>query len=330
MRTSPDSGLHTVTHALVLCAGLGTRLRPLTEERPKPLVPVLGRPLASYALEILAAHGVRHVVANAHHLADQIHPGLSPWAASQGMTFTTLVEETILGTGGGIRNALGHLGASDFVVFNGDVLAAPDLSRALAHHRATGALMTLVLREDARAARLGAIEVTAEGEVVRILNEGPRASAPTTPCLFTGVYVVSHAIAPELPADGCVVRHTLRRLLAKGARVSGVIDTNAWYDLGTVGTYARAQFDLLRGRAVFPGFEAPREPRYIAPDARLDGSVTPGEDVIVSSGARVRGAGALARTIVWDDAETTAPCEGMVISRGYRVAIPGDVTPPGA
>ena len=330
MRSPLDSGLHTVTHALVLCAGLGTRLRPLTEERPKPLVPVLGRPLASYALEILAAHGVRHVVANAHHLADQIHPGLSPWAASQGMTFTTLVEETILGTGGGIRNALPHLGARDFVVFNGDVLAAPDLSRALAHHRATGALMTLVLREDPSAHRLGAIEVTAEGEVVRILNEGPPASAPTTPCLFTGVYIVSHAIAPELPADGCVVRHTLRRLLAKEARVSGVIDTNAWYDLGTVASYARAQFDLLRGRAVFPGFEPPREPRYVAADARLAASVTLGEDVIVSSGAKVRGAGALTRAIVWDDAETTAPCEGMVVSRGYRVAIPGDVTPPGA
>jgi NDP-sugar pyrophosphorylase family protein len=92
--------------ALLLCAGLGTRLRPLTEERPKPLVPVLDRPLAAFAIDHLAAAGVRRVVANAHHLAEQIEPALSPLCAARGASLAVLREATLLGTGGAIRNAL--------------------------------------------------------------------------------------------------------------------------------------------------------------------------------------------------------------------------------
>ena len=131
-------------HALLLCAGLGTRLRPLTDERPKPLVPVLHRPLAAYALDHLAAAGVRHVVANAHHLAAQLEPALAPHGASHAMDLRVLVEPTLLGTGGAIRNALPHLG-EDFVVFNGDVLSRPDLGAAWERHRALGAKVTMVM-----------------------------------------------------------------------------------------------------------------------------------------------------------------------------------------
>ena len=200
--------------SLLLCAGLGTRLRPLTDERPKPLVPVLGRPLAAFALDHLAAAGARRVVANAFHLSEQLEPALAPLCAARSMALTVLVEPSLLGTGGAIRNALPHLD-DDFVVFNGDVLSRPDRARARSTPRSLGARVTMVLRDDPRATELGAIELDAAGRVRRILDEGPPVREPTRRCVFTGVYVVSHAVADDLPTEGCVVRHTLRRLLAR-------------------------------------------------------------------------------------------------------------------
>jgi len=309
-------------HAMLLCAGLGTRLRPLTDERPKPLVPLVNRALASFALDALARHGVRHVVANAHHLAAQIDPGLRPWCERLGLSLTTLTEAAILGTGGGIRNALPHLGGGDFVVFNGDVLAAPDLGAVVAHHRATGALMTMVLRDDPRAEKAGVIEVTAAGRVVRMLDEGPAASEPTTRGLFTGIYVLSSAVADELPAEGCVVRHTLRRLLAKGARVSGVVDRSPWYDLGTPAAYAEASFALASGALAWPGWAAPADGVVRGDGVRVAEGVTVQGPAVLGDGASVTGAGVVRGCIAWDGATLEAPAERVIASLGHRVAIP--------
>ncbi len=307
---------------MILCAGLGTRLRPLTDERPKPLVPLDHAPLAAFALDLLADLGVTHLVANAHHLAAQVDPGLRPHADRRGVSLTTLVEPALLGTGGGIRNAIPHLGDGDFVVFNGDVLARPDLAAALSHHRRLGARMTMVLRHHPDADRLGAIEVDADGRVRRALDEGPVPEAPVRRCVFTGVYVLSTSIAPLLPEEGCVVRRTLRALLAAGEPVGGVVDEGPWFDLGTVGRYAEAQFALLRGALPWPGRAPTPGAVSVAPDAVIDPGVTVGPEVIVGAGARVRGRGVISRAIVWDGADVELPCEGEVVGRRSRVAIP--------
>lgn len=308
-----------VTSALVLCAGLGTRLRPLTDERPKPLIPVSDRPLASYALDALAAVGVRDVVANAHHLAAQVEPALAPWAARNAQSLRVLFEPTLLGTGGAIRNALPHLG-DDFLVFNGDVLAAPDLARALAHHQRLGAVMTLVLREDPRAERLGAVEVDGEGRVRRILGEGDPPRAPVRRCLFTGVYVVSRRVADDLPVEGCVVRHTLRRLLARAEVVGAVVDDGTWHDLGTPASYAEAQFALLRGelRGFPPG---PPGAVLIAPSAVVAPAVRVEGPCVIGADARVFGAGRLSRVIVWPGATLDAPLSDAIVARVASVQI---------
>ncbi|MEZ4390829.1 MAG: nucleotidyltransferase family protein [Polyangiales bacterium] len=308
-----------VTHAMVLCAGLGTRLRPLTDERPKPLVPVRDRPLAAWAMERLAGAGARHLVANAHHLAEQIEPALAPWASRLGASLTVLREAELLGTGGGILNALPALG-DDFFVFNGDVLAAPDLAAAAAAHRATDAWMTLVLRHDPRAERLGAIEVDGEGRVRRILGEGAAPDAPVRACLFTGVYVVSRRVADDLPRAGCVVRHTLRRLLARGERVSAVVDDGAWHDLGTPESYARAQFSMLRGE--LQGFEASPDAQYRGPDVSIEAGVDVAGPTVLGTGARVRGKGRIQRVIAWPGAEVVAPCSDQIVTPRSVVHLP--------
>jgi mannose-1-phosphate guanylyltransferase len=306
---------------MLLCAGLGTRLRPLTNEHPKPLVPLLGRPIAAYALDRLASVGVRSVVANTFHLSQQVPPALAPFIDQRGMSLECVHETTLLGTGGGIRNALSLLGRDPFVVFNGDVLAAPDISRALALHHASGARMTMILREDPAADALGAIEVTDDGRVVRILGEGPVADRPTRKCMFTGVYVLSADIREDLPDNGCIVRHSLRRWLARGDRVSAIVDDNPWFDLGTIPSYARVTFGLLDGSIDFPGeFAEPTRSRVgaatVAAGARI------GAYCDVGDGAVVDGEGALQRVIAWPGARVTAPAEGVIVTTGgARVAI---------
>ncbi|MDO9020272.1 MAG: NDP-sugar synthase [Deltaproteobacteria bacterium] len=307
--------------ALLLCAGLGTRLRPLTDERPKPLVPVLDRPLAAFALDHLAAAGARRVVANAFHLAEQIEPALAPLCAALGLSLTVLREATLLGTGGAIRHALPHLD-DHFVVFNGDVLARPDLAGALATHRALGARVTMVLREDPRATALGAIELDAGGRVRRILDEGPGAEVATRRCVFTGVYVVSRSVADDLPVEGCVVRHTLRRLLARGEVVAGVLDGGPWFDLGTLDQYAAVNFALATGALRWPGVTAPGDGIVAPPGLARAGFTSP---LIIGSGAVVSPGATLARAIVWDGAAVGASVRDAVVTRRAVVPLPASV-----
>ncbi|MFO0628316.1 MAG: NDP-sugar synthase [Polyangiales bacterium] len=294
---------------MVLCAGLGTRPRPLTDERPKPLVPVGDRPLAAWAIDRLADVGVRGFVANAHHLAAQVEPGLRPWCDRHRASLTVLTETALLGTGGGIRNALPHLG-DDFWVFNGDVLAAPDLRRAAEVHRASDAWMTLILREDPRAAALGAIEVDDHGRVRRMLGEGPAPVERLHACVFTGIYLISRRVADDLPVEGCVVRHTLRRLLARGERVMGVRDDGPWHDLGTPARYAEAQFALLRGE--LQGFAGSPGGLYQGASVRVPEGVSLRGPAALGDGVFVEGEGEIARVVAWPGARLRAPAHDLI------------------
>jgi mannose-1-phosphate guanylyltransferase len=155
-----------------------------------------------------------------------------------------------------------------------------------------------------------------------MLNEGAVADEPTTRCLFTGIYVVSSAIADELPAEGCVVKHTLRRLLAKGARVSGVIDASPWYDLGTPAAYAEASLALASGTLAWPGWSAPADGVVRGDGVSVAAGVTLAGPLVLGDGAAVTGSGVARGCIVWDGATLEAPAERVIASRGHRVAIP--------
>jgi NDP-sugar pyrophosphorylase family protein len=295
----------------------------LTLERPKPLVPLLGRPLAAYALDRLALAGVRSVVANTFHLGEQVQPTLAPFASALGMSLASVQETVLLGTGGGIRNALPLLGRDPFVVFNGDVLAAPEIARALELHVRSGARTTMVLREDPSADKLGAIEVDGDGRVRRILGEGAAAVEPVRKCMFTGVYVLSPDVREDLPENGCIVRHSIRRWLARGDRVSAIVDDGPWFDLGTIAEYARVTFGLLDGSIAFPGQRA-REGACAVDraTATVGEGVTLGRHVVVSEGAKLSGHGSIDHAIVWNDATLEAPASNVIATtNGARVAI---------
>src|SRR5262249_5544169 len=183
--------------AMVLCAGFGTRLRPLTDKVPKPLVPLCGVPLLRYNFALLKNAGVTEMVINTHHLGPAMEKGARAVASELGLSLEASREEKqILGTGGGVRHAQAMLGQGTFFLLNGDMIFDVDLDAALASHRKSGAVATMVLAPYPRGATYAAVEVDAEMNVRRIAGRGAPQDPSLTRTHFTGV----HVLEPELIA----------------------------------------------------------------------------------------------------------------------------------
>jgi mannose-1-phosphate guanylyltransferase len=321
--------------AMVLCAGLGTRLRPLTARVPKPAVPVGGVPLVRWTMALLAGAGVRRVAVNVHHLPDAMEAAAAAAAGALGLPLAVSREPVIAGTGGALREARAALtGADAIVLFNGDILFDVDLSAALAAHRATGALATMVLLPMPAGASYAAVEVDASGAVRRIAGKFGPGGAGLTAWHFSGVHVLSPELLARVPAEpfeADVNRHVYPPLMASGA-IRGFVASGAWDDLGTParylaanrallsGAFPRARFagaDLLAGAAalapgvhvapgavVHPGARL-HGPVLLAPGAEVDAGADVGPEAVVGA-ARIRRSARVERAVVWDGTEIAA------------------------
>jgi mannose-1-phosphate guanylyltransferase len=311
--------------AMVFGAGLGTRLRPLTELLPKPVVPFFGRPLAGWALDHLVAAGASSVVVNTHHLAERVEAALAEHVArahpSIPLAFSR--EPGLLGTGGGLRRAWeleeerrGRMGEDEVLVaMNGDILFAPDLRAVVAEHRARGADATLVLRRTEDPFSLGAIEVDPEGRVVAMLAKSTTHPSGTA-AMFTGVHVLSRRALARLPREGCVVRQGYRTWLAEG-RVFGTLSDAAWLDLGTPRVYRDAHLEVLRGRRALPGLEA--DGSWVAPDATVSRGARL-EETVLGPRSSV-GARSLTRVVVWPGAHVDSDLSDAIVLPDGRVVL---------
>ena len=154
--------------AMIAAAGLGTRLRPLSELRPKPAMPIRGVPLIAYSLALLARFGVTETVINAHHLPEMLVAAAERYTPP-GMSLRFSFERELLDTGGGIRRVVDFLRESDpCLILGGDMIVDADLSSLLDTHRTRGDAITLLLRDDPRVATFGSIGVDTEGRLRRI------------------------------------------------------------------------------------------------------------------------------------------------------------------
>lgn len=330
------------TVGMVLCAGLGTRLRPLTERVPKPAVPVANVPLVRWSLALLRGAGVRRAVVNLHHLPEAMERAARAAAAALGVEVAFSREPVIAGTGGALREARGLLGgAGTVLLLNGDVLFDVDLSAALAAHAASGALATMVLLPMPAGGRYAAVEVDPGGAVRRIAGSFGPGGEGLTPLHFSGVHVLSPALldgVPAAPFECDVNRHVYPPLMASG-QVRGLLVDGYWNDLGAPDRYLAAHADLLAGRVPlgpfagvdpFAGLDEPGGGVRVARDARVDpaatlvGPVLLGAGAVVEAGARVGpnavagagcriGAGAVVReAVLW---EGTAIAPGETVER---------------
>ena len=227
---------------LILAAGLGTRLAPLSSWCAKPLVPIGDRPAIAHIVEQVRGGGP--IVVNAHHRADQV----ASYARGVGLEVSR--EEALLGTAGGLRAAGELLGAGDVLVWNGDMIGDLDAGALLAAHAseaARGAVATLVVRP--RSDALGNTGLDSRGDVVRLRREaGCDGEAQTAD--FLGIYVVGDALRRGLPAKGDIIAEALLPALRRGGRIAVFATDAAFIDVGTPRAYLDANLRWLARRGV--------------------------------------------------------------------------------
>jgi len=231
---------------MVLAAGLGTRLRPLTLDRPKPLVAVAGRPLITYNLCLLRRYGVRDVIINLHHRGEVLRAALGDGSA-WGLRIQYSPEDPLLETGGAIKNVEDALASEeDFLVLNGDTIIDLPLDCLIAAHRARAATATLVLRRDPAEERYGVVEIDASERIRRFLGRPDTTTVPLTPYMFAGVHVLSRQVFRYMPERRAfsMTRETYPAMLAAGEPLYGFPFGGYWRVIDTVEDLARATADL--------------------------------------------------------------------------------------
>jgi NDP-sugar pyrophosphorylase family protein len=308
-----------IRKAFILGAGLGTRLRPLTESLPKPLVPVWNRPLITYALDHLIADlGIEAFGVNTHHCPDAYGEAF-PGAVYRGRPLLFRHEPILLDTAGGIDNLRDWLpGDEPFLVYNGDILTDLPLAAAAAQHRASGDLVTMILRSQGDELRVG---YDPERQAVVDLR-GVLVPDWTLRFQFTGIYVVSPAFLDHLvPGKIESVVLPMLEVIRKGGRIGGiVIDEGEWSDLGERDSYL-ASLPLLAGG--FPRYPGAGEGKTriassarIDPTAEIDVLSSVGEGAVIGAGARLR------ESVIWPGAvvEAGADLRRVVVRDGVTVS----------
>jgi NDP-sugar pyrophosphorylase family protein len=233
--------------AMILAAGLGTRLRPLTNTIPKPLLPVAGTPLIVWNLLLLKRHGFHDVVVNLHHLGPMIEQSLGN-GSQFGLRIIYSHEPMILGTGGGIKQAEPYFSGEPVLVLNGDTLVELDLGALCAFHHDRKAAATLVVREDPDAERWGLVEVGEQDRIVRITGRGLSASAPTTRRMFAGVHILNLKLLRDVKkGESSSILDPYVRAIERGESVLGYDLTGYWSDVGTSERYTQAEQDARAG-----------------------------------------------------------------------------------
>jgi mannose-1-phosphate guanylyltransferase len=304
---------------MALAAGLGSRLRPLTDICPKPLVPVGDRPALAYALDRLEAAGLDRIVVNVHHGSDAMrrfldaraHAGPAGVGMAQGAHRADVVishEPELLGTAGGVARAAGLLGAGDVLIWNADILAALDPAALVAAHEgASRRDATLVVQP--LPPGLGSVGLDGAGRVVRLRTE--RVAEEVQGGEFLGVHVLGRGLRETLPERGCLVGDTYIPAMRRGAALRAFLWNAPFFDIGSAGRYLEANLAWLA---------SPGVPGWIGPAARVGPGVTL-DRAVVGEGATVVGHGSIARCVVWPGVSVEAPLADAVVAPGHIVHV---------
>lgn len=229
---------------MILAAGLGTRLRPLTNKTPKPLLPVGGHSLLEWNLLLLRQYGIRDIIINLHYLGSQIQEAFDD-GSRLGLRLTYSPESQILGTGGGIKQAEAFFEGEPFLVLNGDTLCELDIQALLQFHAQQQALATMVVREDPDAERWGPIEVTRDGRVQRINGVGRTKADPADVYMFAGIHLIHPRLLRDVPkGQETSIIDAYHRALGTEEPIAGFRMSGYWSDVGTLERYEQAQQDV--------------------------------------------------------------------------------------
>ncbi len=334
--------------AMLLAAGMGTRLLPFTNIIPKPLFPVLNTPLLNYHLHWMKHYHVQEVVVNLHHLAGNIEEMIGD-GSRFGLRVSYSREPELLGTGGGIKRVQ-DIFDETFVVANADILAHVDLKEALRFHRDRKAVATMVLKADPELLHLGAIGIDGEGSICSFPHLTPIEKQPRIRAAFTGVHIFEPSIFDYFPPEEvfCINMAVYPELIRKNAGAYGYCMEGYWSEIGTPARYFQANVDLISGKdehlrqkALAEAYQEISPRVWIAKTAVISKGVTfhppvvlgygcklfqdarVGPEVIVGHNCRIGKGSKIERSLLWPDVEIPAGAvvERKLIGGEYQVDI---------
>lgn len=307
--------LHLITmKAVILAGGEATRLRPLTCNTPKVMVPILNRPFLEHLVGYLKRHGIPDIILALGKVPEQIESHFGD-GARFGVRMVYSTEESPLGTAGAVKNAE-RLMDDSFFVFNGDVFTDIDLTAMLRHHRRSDTIATIALTPVDNPTIYGVVETDSQGSVKRF-TEKPSPDKVATNMINAGIYILEPEIFTHISPNAFSMfeRDVFPPLLDGGHTIHSYPSHEYWIDMGTPDKYLRLQHDLLRSRPPDRAIEFEGESRA-HPSARIEGPVTVGEGCAIGAHALLRGPAVIgAGCQVEEDAEI----EGAVLWRDCTV-----------
>lgn len=305
--------------AVVMAGGEGTRLRPLTTNRPKPMVPIVNRPLLEHTINLLRQHGLQDVIATLHYMPDGIRNHFQDGSEFD-VRMAYFVEEKPLGTAGGVKRAESLLDKT-FVAFSGDVLTDIDLSKALLFHQRKGALATIVLTRVPNPIEYGIVIINEEGRIKQFI-EKPGWGEVFSDTINTGIYVlepeVLRYVKPETVFD--FSKQLFPKLLEQGEPIYGHVADGYWCDIGNPVQYLQANHGALQGLvkvkihgrkkngiwidegAEIDDYEEINSPALIGRNCRIRGSSTIGGLTVVGDNVTIDEMATIKRSVIWDNA----------------------------
>ncbi len=288
--------------AMILAAGFGTRLFPLTIDRTKPAIPFLGKPLVGYVAEYVAKFGFRDVVVNLHHQPNSVKKALGNGEKFGVKIHYTTEEPKILGTAGALDNARHLLENETFLIVNGKIITDIDISKAVETHKKSGALATMVLKENPKRERF--TEVFVNNNLVSGFGDFPKTlhsplSTLDSPLMFTGIHILEPRVFDYIPRGvySDIVPTFYNPAIKNGEKIAAHITDGSWFELSTIPRYLEICLAMMNGANVFKG-----------------------ENCSISEGAQVKD------SVIWDDVKIedgaqlykTIIADGVKIKRGER------------
>ena len=289
---------------MILAAGFGTRLFPLTIDRTKPAIPFLGKPLVGYVAEYVARFGFKDIVVNLHHQPESVKEALGNGAQFGVEIQYTVESPDILGTGGALDNARTLLEDDTFLVINGKIITDIDISAALETHRRSGALATMVLKPNANREKFTIVET--ENNLIKGFGNFPdlytveqlatHDSPPPTPLMFTGIHIMEPRVFDYIPrgvySDSVPIFY--RPAVERGERIAAHVTDGNWFELSTIPRYLDISLAMLDGQTE---------------------KIVKGENCRISSGATVKD------SVIWDDVtiEDGAEISHTIIADGVKI-----------
>jgi len=303
-----------------MAGGEGTRLRPLTSNQPKPMLPMANRPMMEHVVNLLRQHGFEDIVVTVAFMANAIRSYFGD-GSDFGVRMVYATEETPLGTAGSVRNAMDELDER-FVVISGDVLTDIDLTSLVDHHASTGALATIALKAVDDPLEFGIVITREDGSIDRFL-EKPTWGQVFSDTINTGIYVLEPAIFDYIAAGRSVdfSEEVFPAALEQGSPLFGYVAEGYWEDVGTLDAYLRAHTDILdekvavqiggfplrpgvwlgKGAEVAPSADV-RGPAIIGDNCHVGAQVVLGEYCVIGANVRIGDNASFQRTVVHDHA----------------------------